>query len=714
MARPIKVAVIGGGCGALTAAYELSRPEHNGRFAITVYQEGWRLGGKGASGRGSSGRIEEHGLHIWLGYYDNAFRMMRECYADLAGAAGGRSPYGHWREAFTPEADIGLFGLGERGVWQRWAARFPPAPGLPGDPRRPGELLSLVGYTARTIGLLRTLLLDCVVESKETPAGPEPDFADLSTIDRILSACRILLDRGAFAGAAVLVEALGVLGAALAATPEAFDSAVVRLMERSVKGLRHWLEANTLLGDRHQYVWEIVDLVVAYLAGVVRFGLLTDPRGLDAIEDYDCREWLRTNGASERALQSPFVCGLYDLVLAFEGGDSERPSLSAGQGVRAGLRMFFTYRGAIFWRMRAGMGDVVFAPLYDVLRRRGVRFAFFHRLTNVGLAEGGEIAPGMRSHVESLTFDVQAETVDGMDYQPLVEVSGRPCWPSRPRYDLLRDGERYQREDWSFESHWDRRRAGEKTLKVTEDFDFVVLGVSIGAVPHVCREILARDERWRRMTREVKTVATQAFQIWLDEDVDQLGWRGPPYIVSAFVKPFDTWCDMAQVVPEEAWSRRPLTVVYFCGVLQDPPAPPADDDEDYPSRRTEEVRRSAADFLRGPVRHLWPQAYGPNGDFRWEILASDEATSGSARFSTQYWRANVNPSDRYVLQTPGSFRHRISPLDMTYDNLTIAGDWTKCGFNTGCVEAAVMSGLLAAHALSGAPPLDRIVGFDHP
>jgi uncharacterized protein with NAD-binding domain and iron-sulfur cluster len=51
---------------------------------------------------------------------------------------------------------------------------------------------------------------------------------------------------------------------------------------------------------------------------------------------------------------------------------------------------------------------------------------------------------------------------------------------------------------------------------------------------------------------------------------------------------------------------------------------------------------------------------------------------------------------------------------MTYDNLTLAGDWTECGFNTGCVEAAVMSGRLAAHALSGSPALEEITAYDHP
>ena len=55
---------------------------------------------------------------------------------------------------------------------------------------------------------------------------------------------------------------------------------------------------------------------------------------------------------------------------------------------------------------------------------------------------------------------------------------------------------------------------------------------------------------------------------------------------------------------------------------------------------------------------------------------------------------------------PGSLAHRISPLDDTFDNLTVAGDWTDCGFNEGCVEAAVMSGRLAAHAISKLPPLE--------
>ena len=68
----------------------------------------------------------------------------------------------------------------------------------------------------------------------------------------------------------------------------------------------------------------------------------------------------------------------------------------------------------------------------------------------------------------------------------------------------------------------------------------------------------------------------------------------------------------------------------------------------------------------------------------------------------------------YTLCLPGTSKYRISPLDLDVDNLTVAGDWTACGLNYGCVESAVISGRLAAHAIAGSPALEDIVGFDHP
>ncbi|GGE02667.1 membrane protein [Polymorphobacter glacialis] len=697
----------------MAAAFELTRPEHGGRFDVTIYQLGWRLGGKGASGRGPSGRIEEHGLHVWLGFYENAFAMMRDCYAEAARSTG---VFGDWQDAFLPEPDIGLFAPHGSEGWHRWHGRFSPRPGLPGDVAlgidgQDQDPSSLADYMSAAVGMLITLLLDTEVRRSDSPPPPAPDDPD-----QIIAAMRALLGRGVFAGGVVLVEALGLLQIAIAGLPRGFESMLVRLVDTIASGMREWLETHLLGDDRRSHVWEMVDLVLACIVGCFRDKLLTDPRGLDAINAHDCRDWLRRHGASERAVNSAFVQGLYDLALAYEDGDATRPGIAAGQGMRGALRMFFAYRGALFWRMRAGMGDVVFAPLYHVLRERGVQFRFFHRLTNVGLAPGGELGPGDRTHVAALDFDVQAK-LHAEHYNPLITIAGRPCWPAEPDFSQLIDGEKLAADNADLESHWDRRRADTARLEVGRDFDFVVLGVSVGAIPDVCPEILARDARWRRMTAAVKTVATQAFQVWLDQDLESLGWHGPPWLASAFAKPFDSWCDMAHTIPEEAWAAPPATAVYFCGVLPDGPAP-ADDDHDYQSRRNAEVKRNAVDFLASQASRMWP-GIGKGADgFRWDLLADPEpgagAATGPARFDSQYWRANVNPTDRYVLSLPGSLEHRISPLDMTYDNMTIAGDWTDCGLNTGCTEAAVMAGRLAAHALSGAPALNRIIGYDHP
>ena len=63
-----RVAILGGGMAGLAAAWRLTEPGWRDRLeSVTVYQRGSRLGGKGASSRGDNGRIEEHGLHVWLG-----------------------------------------------------------------------------------------------------------------------------------------------------------------------------------------------------------------------------------------------------------------------------------------------------------------------------------------------------------------------------------------------------------------------------------------------------------------------------------------------------------------------------------------------------------------------------------------------------------------------------------------------------------------------
>jgi uncharacterized protein with NAD-binding domain and iron-sulfur cluster len=64
----------------LTATAELQQ-----RYSVTVYTRGWRLGGKGASARNNAkaDRLEEHGIHIWMGMS----QAIGPCRASMAAAS---------------------------------------------------------------------------------------------------------------------------------------------------------------------------------------------------------------------------------------------------------------------------------------------------------------------------------------------------------------------------------------------------------------------------------------------------------------------------------------------------------------------------------------------------------------------------------------------------------------------------------------------------
>lgn len=715
--QSIRVTIVGGGCAALTAAFELSRPEHRGRYEITLYQMGFRLGGKGASGRGEEERIEEHGLHLWLGFYENAFRLMREVYAELA-----RDPQtcsiAKWQDAFEAAPWVAVMDRAPSGRWEPWVANFPAGAGLPGDPIADRSPLSVSGYMKKATSLLLELLRSAAQAQGLNPTKFEPRTA--LGPEAVSEAADRLLRYGHLATAAALYEATDILRVtmdSLFPKPYREGGFILPLVDAIAATARRQLDELVAGDGELLHIWTVVDLIISILRGVLLYGLAFDPRGFDAINDYDWREWLSLCGASQRSLDSGFVRGIYALVFAFEDGDVSRPRLAAGVALRGAMRMFFTYRGSLFWRMTAGMGDIVFAPLYEVLHRRGVKFEFFHRLKHVALAPE---VPGEVGHVAALEMEVQAKIKGGKPYRPLVDIHGVPCWPAKPDYSQLVGGASLERDDVKFESPWEQRKVRAKHLKVGEDFDFVVLGVPVAVLPFVGRELIERSPRWREMTDHVKTVATQAFQLWMREDMKSLGWPHPPINLSGYVDPYDTWADMSHLIAQESWRRPIHSIAYFCSVLPDAPSEDALSDEFVSARRTV-VRNNAVQFLSRDIASLWPAAVDRAGRFRWEILAakSDGRTAGrklegERRFDTQFWTANVNPSERYTLSLPGTVKYRISPLDTSFDNLTIAGDWTQSGLDSGCIESAVMSGMLAAHALSESPALETIIGYDHP
>jgi uncharacterized protein with NAD-binding domain and iron-sulfur cluster len=668
-----KVVILGGGMAALTAAFELSRPGWRDRFeSIAVYQMGWRLGGKGASGRGLHDRIEEHGLHLWLGFYENAFRLLQECYAELGRPAG--APLARWDDALKKASFVVLEELHD-GAWKHWPISYPEDDRVPGV-REPDEpLLAMWDYLKRGLELMVSL-------ARDAGLPPDPTHAGL--------------------------QAAVALAAGAPADPAAHGHALHGALVDTLDTFRGWLRRVRPPTDRARRLGALIEIIGAAIRGILRDGVLI--HGLSAIDDQDFIDWLKRHGASDEAVSSPVLRGGYDLAFAFRDGDPARPALAAGQAVRSSMRFFFAYKGAIFWKMQAGMGDTVFAPLYLVLKARGVDFRFFHRVKSLRLSPE-------RDAIAAVEIGRQVDLIDeAAGYDPLVDVDGLPSWPAEPRREQIRDGA--QLAGHNLESFWDPwPDRGAVTLRAGEHFDRLIFGISLGSVPYLCRELVEHSVKWRDMVEHVKTVQTQALQLWLTADAAELGWPLDQADLSGWVEPFDTYADMRQLLPLERWpaARRPRSIAYFCNVMPtvDPlPAPP---DPAFAAAAAAQVRRSAIDFLRRDVSHLWPRAMdAATGDFRWDLLVGDDGTKGVERLASQFWRANVDPSERYVQSLPGTDRYRLKTDQTGYRNLYVVGDWIDTTFNVGCVEAAVMSGLLASHAIRGRPRLEDVVGYGRP
>jgi uncharacterized protein with NAD-binding domain and iron-sulfur cluster len=677
--RPIKVAVLGGGCGGLAAAWALtSTPALRRRFEVTVYQLGWQLGGKGASGRaphspdglGAARRIEEHGLHIWFGFYDHAFRMLRGAYEE-AGLAAGED---WWTVPFEKCDAVSLYEQVGDGAWVRQSIRLPRRGGADRGPPTQSRRPPLSRVIARTTRLLANGLRAELGggDSRRGGGGAAPVDDGLvgaaSTLDQIAAEIDALdspltLDAD---GEQPRTRGAGQLG--VRSVNRVREAAVDPLLGRladQVRALQHEFDDRTP-SDRVRLWRGVVELVAASLTGILRDEILW--RGFGSIDQEDLRGWLGRHGASEETLaRSPVLRGLYDLTFAYRGGDKQEPSLAAGRGLQS-LLMMINYEGAFMWRMRAGMGDVVFSPLYLALRDRGVRFEFFSRVSQVRLMPG-------RPAVDAIDLTREATIIAGPDrYEPIERIGDWWCWPAAPDSGQLTDAP-----------------VRSETLRHGEDFDEVVLAIPVGALPDICSELIRADPRFRQMVERAGTVQTKAFQVWLTRPIEELrGQPGrdrldPP--ATAYEEPFDTYCDMSHLLPAENYGDGdgPRGVAYFCAVLPD-------------GADTEDVRANALRYLEHEAAAIWPGAF-TNGEFDWSVVFDPENRTGRDRLDAQYVRANVAPTDRYVTTPAGSVDARLDPGASGFENLVLAGDWTHNGIDGGCVEAAVISGERAADAI---------------
>jgi uncharacterized protein with NAD-binding domain and iron-sulfur cluster len=686
-----RVAILGGGAGSMTAAFYLSHtPELRDRFEVTVYQMGWRLGGKGANGRRADAgqRIEEHGLHVWGGFYANAFRTVRECYEQLGRPAG--SPLATAADAFIPGPHVVWEEL-LNGQWKHWPVEVPTTPGLPGTG---GELPTEHQYIELLVAWIHDQLTSWPHASiKQALAGREHAFASLihAALADVEDGIQDLFDG----------SALSAFHTALASARKAAETGdrrhydpVLACLDATWNWLRSSLMNDIVSHDESRRLFIVVDLAIAMARGMIRDRIFE--KGFTAIDDLDFTEWLAGHGADQLGLQSAPLRGFYDYFFAYADGDAAKPRMSAAMGLYHLLRLCFTFKCSLFFKMTSGMGDAVFGPLFETCKQNGVTFRFFHEVL--------EVVPDPTSmSIASVRINRQVETKD--EYRPLVTVNGLPSWPSEPLRDQLTDesAARLRRSGCDLEDPWSGWDGGtEITLQSGRDFDVVILGIPVGAHGMICPQLVERSPEWRAMVGSLQTIQTQAMQLWWTKPLISLGATSTLATGTGYGQPMESWSDMSHVLPRESWPpgvTPPQSVVYFCGPMKNPDRTPVGPDPAFGAGQKAAARAIAMDWCLDFLPHLYPGTMSGEA-IDWSLLAVADGSVGPARFDAQYHRANYTPSERYVLDLPGTSQYRLDAGASGFSNLLLAGDWVFTGLG-GAVESAVIGGMQAAEAATG-------------
>ncbi|WP_417463675.1 FAD-dependent oxidoreductase [Kordiimonas sp.] len=661
-----KVAIIGGGLGGVGAALALSSsPELRSKFDVTLYSQGWRLGGKGASGRNQEqgDRIEEHGLHVFLGFYDTAFSVMQETYAEWQKPAD--YAFQTWKEAFDPQYSMTLMEkfptlLGDR--WEPWIFNLPKTPGEPGDPTTIDANIYIPRIVEHIVGRL-------MPELREHEALAT--LANLSGFDKLDAILDLL----------AVFDALD---------PGAIDKLVALLEE-----ILDWFQTHVEpIATKFTAGWKLsclVDFGLTFVIGLLKDVVPYGQLGFDRINDQDFKDWLAANGLGETFHFSAPVRSLYDLTFAYILGKTKHEertaSMSAGAAANVMILLFFGYKDAPIWKMRAGMGDTVFTPIYETLKQRGVTVELFHRFQSL------EVAPDGTS-VQSLRLWRQVDLKAGT-YDPLISVPYGDnnqflyCWPSAPLWDQVVGGEETAAVAGNLESISSDYHVGTLTLSAGEDFDAVVMAIPPASQARYASDLALNNARYAEMLESSSAVPTGNVQLWFKPDLEGLGWTEGPTVAVSNVQPLDSWGEMSQTLPAEPWQGyniKPQAVEYLCGPMpffeEDEEAMIANSDQ-FPLR----LREISMKWLDNNGKVLWPNVVHKHNFDNLSLVSA-------------YYRYNWDPTELYVQSRPGTIAKRLKPSESGFNNMFLAGDWTRTLYSMGSAESAIASGLDAGAAIA--------------
>lgn len=703
-----KIVVIGGGLGAMTAIYNIMKqPNAKDKYEITLYQDGWRVGGKGASGanREKGDRIEEHGIHFWFGFYENGFHMMREVYKGLDRPA--TSPVATFDDAFQAQPYMD-FAQEVDDKWTDWKVNFPKLPGTVGDGKflNPIDEMIEIGINMLVAELkkIRKELshnnIVAFLEKFKIPHHPTHESLLSKLESKIEDPLAHAIEKRISAFAGLLKDTEN-----FKEEDRKHHIAFLDNLKKFIWDLIGDLTTKNLEVFR---VWCVLDFGFALMKGMIDYKVIFVKNGtfhlsFTQINCYDFEEWLVMNGADKKYIDGfAAVKSMYDGPFAIFQGSVKAPNVEAGTSLNILLRIALTSKEAVMFRMMGGMGDIIFTPIYQLLLKEfpeNVTFEFFHKVTDLKLSED-------KHRVEKIIIDKQVNLKVGIEkYNPLVDVKGLPCWTAAPDYEQLDpdQAEKIKKEVNAITSDWSQWRGEEIEKTYGQDFDQVIIGASLSSLPHFCTELISYNPSWSAMLNNIGTVQTQAFQLWLTKDPGELN-VDPGKVLSCYVEPLDTYADMFQTLAREDWSaydNPPKYLLYVCGALRDSENIPPPSGSYFPDNQKEIVFQHMLDYVKNDLQFVLPGAFDEAGNFDWDILFDPTNADGEDRLKYQYYRANLDGSERYVYAIVNSSKHRLKTDESGYENVFLTGDWIQNGMNIGFVEGATISGLMTARAVTG-------------